>query len=501
MAEVVIVGAGPVGLMLACELRLAGVRALVLERRAEIGDAPKANGLGGQIVRVLDHRGLLERFAAESGYAGPVPGFPFGSVPLRLATLTDTALHVLLLPQPRLERLLDARARELGAEIRRGHEVVALRQDATGVTLEVLAPDGTRHTVPARYAVGCDGGHSTVRELAGVAFPGTTDTEVLRIGHFTGNVTTGFFDTPGAGPLRPGWNRTPRGRVLVTSLQPGVDIVGVREAAGPPRARGALTLEEFRASVRRVLGGESPPLGEPIWLSETVSQARLAERYRAGRVFLAGDAAHLFPAGGAALNVGMTDAVNLGWKLAAVLRGAPESLLDSYHSERHPVGERTLLQTRAQAALEHAEGENGAALRELLAELFAYEAPLRHLAGVLEGSDVRYDMPGSVPDHPLLGRFVPDFALTTPGEGPAGVAALMRPARAVLVDLTGEAGLREAAGPWEDRVTVVAARAPEPPARALLVRPDGHVAFAHSGPVDEAARSGLRAALAHWFGP
>jgi hypothetical protein len=238
-----------------------------------------------------------------------------------------------------------------------------------------------------------------------------------------------------------------------------------------------VTLADFEAAVHRVLGS-GLPLGEPIWLSSTVSQARLASRYREGRIFLAGDAAHLFPAGGSALNVGLTDAANLGWKLAALLAGrAPAGLLDTYDAERRPVGEHALAQTRAQAALESLSGEDGDALRGLLTELFAYEGPARHLATLLQGSDIRY----GAADHPLVGLFAPDLALTT-AAGPTRVAELMRGGRAVLLDLGGGVSLEDV-----DWIDVVRARTDDPPADALLIRPDGHIAWAGTEGLPEAA--------------
>ncbi|MBB5777551.1 FAD-dependent monooxygenase [Nonomuraea jabiensis] len=478
MDDVLIVGAGPVGLMLACELALAGVRPIVLDKRPEPSELPRANGLGGQIVDLLDHRGLLERFSAGSPFAGRPPGFPFGSVPLRFAGLADLPLRLLMIQQPRMERLLAERAEELGAEIRRGCEVLSLAQDEEGVTLEL----GDRRRMRARYVVGCDGGRSGVRREAGIGFPGTTDDEVLRLGHFATGADTGIFEALETDGLAPGWNRTPNGRLLLTSLQHGVLIAGVREKGAP--GDGPVTPEDFRAAVRRVLGRDLP-LGEPLWLSSTVAQARLAERYRAGRVFLAGDAAHLFPAGGSALNVGMTDAANLGWKLAAALRGrASEGLLDTYESERRPVAERALMQTRAQAVLDRLEGEDGAALRELLTEVFAFEEPLRHVAGLLHDSGVRYGPAHPLagrygPEaHPLVGRFVPDLALA----GGRRVAELMREGRPVLLDLGGGATLDD------DWIDVVRTRADDPPADALLIRPDGYVAWAGTDGLAEAAR-------------
>jgi 2-polyprenyl-6-methoxyphenol hydroxylase-like FAD-dependent oxidoreductase len=487
--EVVVAGAGPVGLMLACELRLAGARPIVLERGAEPSTIPKANGLVGRIVEMLDYRGLLERFKAEASYTGPFPGFPFGSVPLHFAKLDGNPLLGTAIPQPRMEAVLTGRADELGIEIRRGHEITDLYQDDNGVSVDVHGPDGD-YRLSTSYLVGCDGGHSFVRERAGIAFPGSTDQEVLRLGHFTAPSGAGIFENPGLGHLQPGWNRTANGRVLVTSLQPGVHIVGVRERQEADFTE-PMTLAEIQASIHRVLGVDLP-LGEPIWLSRTVSQDRQAEKYRAGRILLAGDAAHLFPAGGSSLNVGLLDAVNLGWKLAAQVQGwAPAGLLDSYHSERHPVGAHALNQTRAQAALERASGEEGKALRELLTELFAYEQPLRHLAEMLHGSDVHYATPGS---HPLLGRFVPDLTLET-AEGPSRVAELLHAAKPVLLDLADRQDLREAAGAWADRVTTVSVRCQQAPADALLIRPDGFVAWAGEG-----ATAGLRDALNHWFG-
>ncbi|NRQ36593.1 FAD-dependent oxidoreductase [Nonomuraea sp. NN258] len=498
MEQVVIIGAGPVGLMLACELSLTGARPIVLERRAGPSDLPKANGLGGQIVQLLDNRGLLGRFAEDSPFFGRPPGFPFGSVPLRFDGLDDVPLRVLMIQQPRLESLLRERAAELGVEIRWGHEVESLAEDPDGVTLtgrafEPRPRSGPGFELRARYVVGCDGGHSTVRRLAGIGFPGTTDDEVLRLGHFATADTTHVFENPCYDGLEPGWNRTPHGRLLLTSLREGAYVVGVKEKRDPgeqPDRREEVTPADFAAAVRRVLGRDLP-LGEPIWLSSTVGQARLAERYRTGRVFLAGDAAHLFPAGGSALNVGLTDAVNLGWKLSAELAGhAPAWLLDTYEAERRPVGAHTLAHTRAQAALESQSGENGDALRGLLAELFAYDQPARHLAELLHGGDTRYPVPGPLQaagqPHPLVGRLAPDLALTT-AAGPTRLAELLHQGRPLLLDLAG--GTAASGGP----IDVVTATTADPPADALLIRPDGHVAWAGA--------EGLAEATAAWFTP
>ncbi|MGW4057552.1 FAD-dependent monooxygenase [Amycolatopsis sp. NPDC004747] len=445
--EIAVIGAGPVGLMLAAELRLGGAAPVVLERRAVPDPRPRANGLVGRIVEQLDHRGLLGRFRAEAAFAGPVPRFPFGPVPLDFTPLARSPLHSLLVQQPRIEAVLAERATELGAELRRGHELVSLDP------FTVRGPDGEYRADP-EYVVGCDGAHSRVRELAGIGFPGTTDGELLRLGHFRA-------EAPLSGATG-GWRRRPGGRVLVTSLTPGVVIVGVREVT--PEPPGEPTLAEFRAALRRVLG-EDLPLGEPLWLSRTTSSARLASRYRAGRVLLAGDAAHLFPAGGSSLNVGLLDAVNLGWKLAAVVRGsAPESLLDSYHAERHPVAARTLTHTRVQALLDRLTGEDGDALRTLFGELAAFPEPARRLGELLRDAD---ELP-----------YVPDLPLTVGGE-PTRVAEVMRAARTVLFDFADRADLREAAGAG---VNIVTAECPDAPADALLVRPDGVVAFRGGDP-------------------
>ncbi|GAA1953774.1 FAD-dependent monooxygenase [Amycolatopsis minnesotensis] len=492
--DVVVAGAGPVGLMQACELRLAGLHPLVLERAAEPSTAPKANGLCGRIVDTLDHRGLLARFAESASYSGPFPGFPFGSVPLPFAVLGASPLRGMALPQPDLERLLGDRARELGVEIRRGHELVGLAQDGEAVHADVRGPDG-RYRVRTRYLVGCDGARSFVRDAAGIGFSGDTAPDLLRLGHFHAESTAGLFDdvameVPGIGPLERGWNRTPRGRVLVTSLRPGVYIVGTYETGGPPAGSGTpMAVGELQDSVERVLGARLP-LGEPIWLSRTRGQARLADRYRQGRVLVAGDAAHLFPAGGSSLNVGMLDAVNLGWKLGAIgTRGAPPALLDSYEAERRPVAERTLRHTRAQAALDRATGRDGDALRDLLTELFALEQPLRRLGGLLHGSDTRYGDHA----HPLVGRFVPDLKLSTE-TGHTRVAALLHEANPVLLDLADRPDLRAVAA--DHHVTVVTARSDDPSADTVLIRPDGYVAFAADGStVDD-----LRAVLATWCG-
>lgn len=504
-ADVIIVGAGPTGLMLACELRLAGVRPLVLERQPRRRDTPKAGGLGGQILELLRYRGLLERFEAACTAPVPAPRFPFGGVHLDFTRLPDTPMHALPLPQQLLERLLDERAGELGAEIRRGHQVVGVSQDDDAVTAEVRGPDGP-YQVSTRFLVGCDGARSRVRDGAGIGFPGTTYPEVNRLAQVTlpDTVTVldgGDLDVPGFGTVRAGFTQTDQGLFGLGSSPDSkvVSLYTTEDEAAEYDDDAPLTVAELQGSIRRVLGADLP-VGQAQRLSRFTFKARQAERYRQGRVLLAGDAAHLFPATGVAINAGMLDAVNLAWKLAAAVHGwAPSGLLDTYHRERHLAGARTMLHTRAQVALRRGHDPAAEALRELFQELLADEQPLRRMGALLAGADIRYPMPGDV-HHPLAGAFAPDLTLHT-DQGITGVAGLMHSARPVLLDLADRPDLRETARDWQGRVDVRTAKADERPADVLLIRPDAHVAWAAT--VDEpagAAVPALRRALGDWFG-
>lgn len=510
--DVVIAGAGPTGLMLACELRLAGIRSLVLEAMPERPADRRANGLVGQVVRMADRRGLYERLGGR-GRPEPAPRFMFGGLPLDLSVLPDNPLFLLPVPQRRIEEVLEERAIELGVEIRRDHELTGLTQDTDTVTVQVRGPDGV-HELRTRYLVGADGGHSATRRLAGIGFPGVTrDHTVSRTAHVTVpaeliDPATGGLNVPGYGAIPPFLHhRTERGvfvyapfpttRTVVTTMEWDAD-----GAADPT----PLTLDELRAAVRRVLEVDlplNPPTGtEPHLLRRlTGGNTRLADRYRTGRVLLVGDAAHVHSAvGGPGLNLGLQDAVNLGWKLAGEVNGwAPADLLDSYETERRAVAQRVVMHSQAQSAL-LAPGSEVTALRELMVELLREPGNVAHLADLLAASDVRYPI-GAPGAHGMVGRWAPDLVLDS-GTGPVRLADLTRGARPLLLDLTEDASLTGEQAGWTDRVdTVTASAVGAAPARALLVRPDGYIAWATDSPRPGGTeRDALRSALTTWFG-
>jgi 2-polyprenyl-6-methoxyphenol hydroxylase-like FAD-dependent oxidoreductase len=413
-------------------------------------------------------------------------------------------MRVLPLPQPHLERVLDELARERGAEIRRGHEVVGLSQDATTVTADVRGLDGQRQ-VTARYLVGCDGASSRVRDLAGVPFPGITYPEVQRLAQVTvpESVTLlegGDIDVEGVGRISFGFTRTEHGEFALGSTHPGLmGLFTSEEEAAEYDDDEPMTVTELGDSIRRVLGVDLP-LGEPTRLTRFTFHAREVERYRDGRILMAGDAAHLFPSPGVALGAGLLDSVNLGWKLAADIQGwAPDGLLDTYHDERRLAAARNMLHAQAQVAIRRGHDAAAVALRELFQELLADEQPLRHLGGLMAGSEVRYPFPGH--DHQaLIGAFAPDLALQT-DRGATSVAELMHSSRPVFLDLADRADLREAALAWRHRVDGHTAETDHRPADALLIRPDAHIVW--TAILDEpagAAVPALRAALTNWFG-
>jgi 2-polyprenyl-6-methoxyphenol hydroxylase-like FAD-dependent oxidoreductase len=497
---VVISGAGPNGLMLACELALVGVRPVVLERLPAPSDEPKANGMVGQVIRLLDMRGLYQRFTGSQDPPKPLYEWIFSGMPVRLSGMPDNPMYALMMGQPQLVRLLDERARELGVDVRWGHEFIGVESRSDGLKVSVSTADET-YTLEAAYLVGADGGRSTVRKMAGIDFPGHTSNTVARIAHVSlpHEIRTpdGGIELPGVGPLRFGHNRLDRGGLIYAAFEPDRPMVGTVEFDQQADDGEPMTLDELRDSTRRVLGVElpvEPPPGDgPHALRRIAGQnTRQADRYREGNIFLLGDSAHVHSAmGGPGLNLGLQDAMNLGWKLAAAVNGwAPEDLLDTYHIERYPVGERVMMHSMSQTAL-FGPGPEIAKLRELFNELLQLPSVAEHMAHLLAGSDVRYDVGD---DHPLAGRLAPDWTLRDGRR----LAELLHQGRPVLLDLSG-GRVGEAAYGWTDRVDVVVAATTDVDVCALLIRPDGYVAWAaDTFEADDERR--LRAALQRWFG-
>jgi rifampicin monooxygenase len=476
--EVIVVGAGPVGLMLAAELGLHGVDVLVLEALAEPSPHVKAFGLHARCTETMELRGLLPRLEAEAAQSPMVAGLPpalrtgiplahfAGIRTIRLGDLPASRPGMLPISQPGVEAVLGARAAELGVVVRRGVTVTGLEQDADGVTVSTADGESLR----ARYLVGCDGGRSSVRKLAGFAFPGSDPTITGRLAEV---VVPDVLDDPG-----PGWHRCVGG---ILQVLPG-RVLAV-EFDGPPADRDeVLTTAEMEASVSRIVGRPVHIPDEPGWKARFTDNTRLASDYRIGRVLLAGDAAHVHsPFGGQGLNLGVQDAANLGWKLAAAVAGwAPDGLLDTYALERRPVAARVLHNTRAQVALMNPDATR-TPLYEFFASLMDLDEVNRYLAEMVSGVGVHYDFGA---EHPLVGRFVPDLTL----DGGVRVRNLFAAGRPVLLDF---ADLRGEAAGWADRLDVVTGRVAGV-ADSLLVRPDGYVVWAGT--------SGLREALAASLG-
>jgi 2-polyprenyl-6-methoxyphenol hydroxylase-like FAD-dependent oxidoreductase len=480
--DVVIAGGGPTGLTLAGELGLAGIDVVIVEKRStqEI-DGSRAGGLHSRTIEELDQRGIAERFLAE-GQTHPFVGYA-GTV-LDISDFPTRHNYLLALWQSRIEPILAEWVEELGVPIHRRREVVGFTQDATGVDVELS--DDT--TIRARYLIGCDGGRSLVRKMAGIDFPGwdATSSYLIAQVHMTEEPEIGMRpEGGGIGPVNREEGGNPYGVVLLEE--------GTEHGEEP-------TLQYLRDTLVAAYGTDFGA-HSPIWISRFTDMCRQAASYREGRVLLAGDAAHIHgPQGGQGLNTGAQDAVNLGWKLAQVVKGtSSESLLDTYHSERHPVGARVLHNTMGQVALMRID-DRSRALRDTMLELLGMDRPRRRIAGMISGLDIHYDFGDG---HPLLGRRMPDLDLQT-GEGPTRLFALLHDARPVLLDLGGLGGF-DISG-WADRVQLVVAEYDggwdlptlgevDAPA-AVLIRPDGYVAW-----VGDSTDPELPRALERWFGP
>ncbi len=391
-------------------------------------------------------------------------------------------------PQAYAEAVFARRALRSGARVVRGAEVTGVVETDRQVELAVRQEGGQERTVRASWVVGCDGARSVVRQQAGIAFIGTLPTISCLMGEVR-------LADPRSAPS--GWHRTPRGWTIFWVNPAGHSRIGTYDFRGPhPDRNSPVTFQEFRSEVERIIG-HPIEMDTPRHLSRFSDAALQAERYRAGRVLLAGDSAHVhFPAGGQGLNTGLQDAVNLGWKLAACVRGdVPAGLLDTYHAERHPVAARVLENVRAQVALMHP-GPSTDALRRLFADLMSVAEVNAYLAGMVSGADIAYDV--GRPADPLAGRFIPETRLKT-ADGTTSLAALLRPGRPVLLDLANRADVRQAAVGWAGRVDVVTAHPEEElPADAILLRPDGYAAW--SAPIGGPDAEGLHATLRRWFG-
>jgi 3-(3-hydroxy-phenyl)propionate hydroxylase len=479
---VVIAGGGPTGLMLAGELALAGVDVAIVERRASqelVGS--RARGLHARTIEVLDQRGIADRFLSR-GQVFHVAGF--SHIPLDVSDLPTRHNYLLGLPQSRFEEILAGWVGELAVPIYRGQEVTGFAQDDNGVDVEVSGGRPLR----ARYLVGCDGGRSLIRKAAGIEFSGWDAT----IGSVVAEVE--MREEPEVG-IRYDEN----GTQAIGRLEDGerFAVVVSERYAGQT---GEPTLADLSRALVAAFGTDYG-VHSPAWISRFTDLTRQAASYRKGRVLLAGDAAHVhYPVGGQGLQVGVQDAVNLGWKLAqVVVKTSPESLLDTYHAERHPVAARVLQSTMAQTALTRSDPRIDA-VRDTMSELLSMDEPHKRVAARISGLDIHYELGEG---HPLLGRRMPDLDLAT-ANGPLRIFPLLHDARPVLLNL-GEPGGFDVT-PWAGRVGLVAAEyagrwelpvlGDVPAPAAVLIRPDGHVAW-----VGDRAGVGLADALTTWFGP
>ncbi len=491
--EVVIAGGGPAGMMLAAELALAKVDVAILERRRDhelVGS--RAGGFHSRTIEIFDQRGIADRFLAEGQIAQAAM---FGSTVLDMSDFPTRHPYSLGIWQSKIERIMADWLAELPVRIYYGREVTGFAQDEDGVDVELSDGEAVR----AQYLVGCDGGRSIVRKAAGIEFPGwdATKSNLIAEVEMTEEPELGTrHDASGIHGIGRLEYEVVDGEVVYKDEGPIRVMVSEREPAG---GSGEPTLRELSEALVGVYGTDFGVHG-PTSISRFTDVTRQAASYRAGRVLLAGDSAHVhYPAGGQGLSLGVQDAVNLGWKLAQVVKGiSPESLLDTYFDERHPVTARTLRYTMAQTALQR-QDERSKALGEVVSEVAGMDESRKWLAGLVSGLDLRYELGGG---HPLVGRRMPDLDVVTAG-GPVRVFELLRDGKAVLLNL-GQAGGFDIA-PWADRVQLVDADydcawelpvlgAVGAPA-AVLVRPDGYVAWAGNR-----TDAGLRDAVATWFG-
>src|SRR5262245_10217180 len=479
---VVIVGGGPTGLMLAGELALAGIDVGIVERRASQDIAGRrAGGLHARTIEVLDQRGIADRFLSQ-GQVGQVAGFSF--IPLDISDFPTRHNYGLARWQNHIERIMADWVGELPVKFCRGREAMGFAQDDAGVNVELS--DGT--SLRAKYLVGCDGGRSLIRKRAGIDFPGW-------------DASTSYLIAEVEMAEEPAWGirRGEKGVNALGKLEGGkrVGVVLVEPHVG---AGDEPSFSDLRDALIAVYGTDFG-VRNPNWLSRFTDMARQAASYRERRVLLAGDAAHVHsPAGGQGLNIGVQDAVNLGWKLAQVVKGtSPDSLLDTYHAERHPIGARVLRLTMAQTVLGRGDSRTEA-LRETITEILRMDEPRRRYAAMMSGLDVHY---GLGEGHPLLGRRMPDLDLVT-AKGPLRTFTLLHRARPLLLNLE-EPG-RFDINPLADRVQLINAKylgvwelpvvgTVTAPA-AVLIRPDGYVAW-----VGDKTDQGLADALTTWFGP